>query len=480
MRDFDVIVIGGGGAGLAASIEALERGARVLLCEKARRIGGSTANSGGVIMAAGTDVQRAAGVEDSPADLFEHYMTHNKYLVEPALARTLCDGGQETLDWLRSHGVAFDPAQLYVTGVENPRAPRGHPATGNGHAIMVALENAAMARGLEVSLATCVDGLIRDADGHVRGIRAQGTEVTADSVVVATGGFGNDLGMLQRYFPDAAQHGAEWHFYVGIDENTGDGHRFAEEAGAAIVGHGLGNALLTASFSKEPEPYIPGWLLYVNSEGRRFVNETGAYVIMDHVVNRQPGARCWAIMDHAAFARDESDARYRTAEFLIFPTPNWQPEALARHCAAGKIHRGDTLEELGHRAGIAPEALAATVARYNRDAGVGNDTQYLKAPAYLLPLTEPPFYAIELRAAGVGSTHAGLRIDREARVYDREGSPIPGLFAAGECTGGVMAHYVGGGNSLLNNFVFGRIAGRSAAARIVENKAAIETAGRTP
>lgn len=457
-----MIVIGGGGAGLAAAIEALDAGVRVLLCEKGCRVGGSTANSGGVIMAAGTDVQRAADVEDSPDDLFDHYMTHKKYLVEPALARILCDSGQATLDWLRGWGVRFDPAQLYRTGVESPRTPRGHPASGNGHAIMVALENAAMARGLEVSLNTRVDRLLQEG-GRVCGIHVEGTEVSTGSVVVATGGFGNDLAMLERYFPDAAQHGRDWHFYVGIAENTGDGHRFAEEVGAAIVGVGYGNALLTASFSKEPEPYIPGWLIYVNSEGRRFVDETGAYVIMDHVVNRQPGARCWAIMDHAAFTRDEADPRYRTAEFLIFPTPNWLPEALARHLANGKVDCGATLEELGRKTGIAPDALAATVERYNRDALNGRDTQFLKAPTYLHPLGHPPFYAIELRPAGVGSTHAGLRIDADACVYSREGRPIPGLFAAGECTGGVMAHYVGGGNSLLNNFVFGRIAGRNAA-----------------
>lgn len=463
MPDFDVIVIGGGGAGVAAAIEALEAGACVLLCEKAQRIGGSTANSGGVIMAAGSDIQRSRGIADSVDDLFEHYMTHNKYLVEPALARTLCEGGQPTLDWLRSYGVTFDPAELYVTGVENQKAPRGHPAGGNGHAIMVALENAAMSRGLEVALNTRVDALLCDGDA-VRGVRVGDTEVGAGAVIIATGGFGNNFAMLQRFFPDAAQHGPDWHFYVGIDENTGDGHIIGESAGAAIVGEGYGQALLTASFSKEPEPYIPGWLIYVNNAGKRFVNETAAYVVMDHVVNRQPGARCWAIMDHAAFTRDDRDPRYRTAEFLIFPTPNWQPDALARHAAEGSIVCAETLEELGQRAGIVPEALAATVQAYNADAAGGHDSHFLKAAQYLLPMDKAPYYAIELRAAGVGSTHAGLRIDGTARVFGTNGAPMAGLYAAGECTGGVMAHYVGGGNSLLNNFVFGRIAGREAAA----------------
>jgi len=123
----------------------------------------------------------------------------------------------------------------------------------------------------------------------------------------------------------------------------------------------------------------------------------------------------------------------------------------------------DTPEELGRKAGINPHALAATLAEYNRDVAAGEDTHYLKDIGSLVPLLKPPFYAVELRAAGVGTTHTGLRIDREAQVIGTHGARIKGLYCAGECAGGVMRYYVGGGNSLLNNFVYGRVAGRNAA-----------------
>ena len=463
MRDYDVIVIGGGGAGIAAAIEALDTGAKVLLCEAAQRIGGSAANSGGVIMASGSEQQKSRGILDSVDDLFNYYMTVNLHEVEPALARRLCEGGVPTIEWLQSHGVTFNPDYLYVTGIENPKTPRGHPAEGNGYTIMQKLEQAAMAKGLEVALKTRVTELLRDDTGTVHGIRAEGIEVHAPAVVIATGGFGNNLEMLRQYYPEVAKHGKEWHFYVGVDENRGDGLQMGIEAGAAIVGEGGGQSTITPIFSKEPEPYIPGWLVYVNKDGFRFIDETAPYVVMDHVFYDQPDGVCYAIMDHKAFTRDPDDPRYKTKEFLVFPTPNWTPDMLAKHLANERILKADTIEELGHKAGISPDALTATLTRYNNDVAKGHDSQYLKDPAVLLPLTKAPYYAIELRATAVGATLTGLRINTEAEVISRNGKPIPGLYCAGECSGGVMKHYAGGGNSLLNCFVYGRVAGKNSA-----------------
>ncbi len=465
-NDYDVIIVGGGGAGIAAAIEALNAGASVLLCEAAQRIGGSAATSGGVIMAAGTAMQKAKGIEDSAEALFHHYMTSSFYEVEPALAKRLCDGGVPAIEWLQSFGITFNPDYLYVTGVEEQATPRGHPANGSGFAIMQALEQAASAKGLQVALNTRVRHLLVDDEGAVCGIRVDDTDIHAPAVVIATGGFGNNRELLEKYYHDAAQHGEKWNFYVGIDENRGDGLLLGEAAGAAIVGIGCGNSLRSPSFSREPEPYIPGWLVYVNKEGFRFIDETAAYVVMDHVLNKQTDSVCYAIMDHTAFARSEDDPRYKSKEFLIFPAPNWMPGKLAEHLANGKILQADSLQALGEKAGVMPEALAATIAEYNQDVAIGQDTHFFKAPVHLQPVMQPPFYAVEIRAAAVGTTMAGLRVDVEARVIGKHGSPIKGLYCAGECAGGIIKHYVGGGNSLLNCFVYGRIAGQNAAARV--------------
>ena len=462
MKDFDVIVVGGGGAGVAAAIEALDAGAKVLLCEAAQRIGGSAANSGGVIMAAGTDIQKSKGIQDSVDDLYNYYMTINLHQVEPALVRRLCEGGVPTIDWLQSFGVTFNAEGLYPAGLENPKAPRGHPANGMGLAIMQALEQAAMSKGLEVAVKTRVSELLIE-DGRVCGIRVDGADVRAPSVVITTGGFGNNYDLLKQYYPVAARQGQDWHFYIGVKENRGDGLQMGLNAGAAIVGEGGGQCVFTASFSKEVEPYIPGWLVYINKDGFRFIDETPAYVVTDHVLNQQRDGICFAVMDHAAFTRADNDPVYKTKGFLEFPTPNWVPEMLAKHLANGKVFKGETVQELGRNAGISPDAFAATIAEYNRDCANKHDSHFLKNPHSLLPLLKPPFYAIELRATAVGTTHTGLKINTEAQVIGKNGQSIPGLYCAGECAGGVMKNYAGGGNSLLNCFVYGRVAGKNAA-----------------
>jgi fumarate reductase flavoprotein subunit len=186
--DYDVIVIGGGGAGMCAAIEAADAGARVALVEADLKLGGSTALSGGVYYAAGTSVQRAAGIEHDSADaMFHYYMTLNQYRVEASLARTLADQAAAGVEWLIGLGVEFPTASLYQSGVET--VPRGHAARGHGAAIAEALERELRRRDVDVALATRVQQLIHDPDSRrVRGAIIDGEAVHSAAVVIATGG----------------------------------------------------------------------------------------------------------------------------------------------------------------------------------------------------------------------------------------------------------------------------------------------------
>jgi fumarate reductase flavoprotein subunit len=133
--------------------------------------------------------------------------------------------------------------------------------------------------------------------------------------------------------------------------------------------------------------------------------------------------------------------------------------------AEGKVVRADTIEELAEAIGVPPASLAGAVTRYNADVEAGKDSMYLKEPSVMRPVATGPFYAVEVRLTQLGLTSVGLRIDAGARVVGEASAPVPGLFAAGECTGGVLGDvYMGSGNSLANCLTFGRIAGRSAAA----------------
>jgi fumarate reductase flavoprotein subunit len=460
MRDYDVVVVGAGGAGLAAAVTAHDRGARVLLVEASGVVGGSTRLSGGVYYAAGTSVQRARGIEgDTPDAMFEYYMTLNQWQVEPALARRLCDGAASGLEWLIELGVEFAPENLYISGVE--RVPRGHQATGNGASIARALENARRLRSIDIALATRVQKLLTE-DDRVVGISAGGEDVRAGAVVVTTGGFGQNPEMLKTHYPEATAAG-DWTWSISAPECVGDGIALGQEVDAAVVGHNRGLLLTTPGFHKQLEVYVPGWLVYVNREGRRFVDETAAYAVMAGVMKSQGGV-AFAIFDEASRVQAEPEPVYADA-FASGALPlNWVNTVLQKMAESGRIVQADTLEALAGQVGIHPAALASTIARYNRDVELGKDSAFMKNPAVLRPIVQPPFYAVEVRPAIVCLTSTGLRIDPDTHVMRTSEQPIPGLFAAGETTGGVLGdRYIGGGNSISNAIVFGRIAGEHAA-----------------
>lgn len=465
---YDVIVIGGGGAGMCAAIEACDAGARVALLDADAKLGGSTALSGGVYYAAGTSVQREAGIAGDTADaMFEYYMTLNQYRVEASLARTLCDHAAEGLEWLIELGVSFPVAALYSSGVES--VARGHTAADMGAGIAEALDREVAARDIDVALDTRVEELLSDDSGPVVGVRIGGEDVRSAAVVLATGGFGANPYLLNRHYPEAAAHG-DWSWYIGNANCIGDGLALGESAGADLVGHNRGLLLTTPNFKKELEVYVPAWLVYVNREGRRFVNEVAEYAVMSGVVKAQTGGSCFAIFDDDARAAARPDPRYADAFAAGIISLNWVTEELDAQIEAGKVIRADSLNALAIRCGIRPGALLATVEKYNDDVAAGHDSMFFKRADEMKPIRKAPFHAVEIKPAIVCLTSTGIRINAHTQALDACDRPICGLFAAGETTGGVLGErYIGGGNSIANAIVFGRIAGQQAALEFKRN-----------
>jgi fumarate reductase flavoprotein subunit len=462
-RNYNVIVIGSGAAGLSAAVTASDAGANVLLCEAGDVLGGSSAASGGLFYAAGTSLQRAQGIHDTPDDLFDHYMVINKWEIEPAVARRFADEGADALEWLISLGIEFNPEVLVVA---QTKVARGHLPKQFGFGIVQGL-SAAISRGtVEVALRTRVEELLTDKNGAVIGIRASGVEVTSDAVVVACGGLENASNEIKReYFPDADQFGDKWHCYMGAETNRGDAISLARSAGAEIVGHNCGLMIHTSTYYNGVEGQMPGWPVFVNSNGRRFISELTDYSVMAYNINRQPGKIFFVIMDHDAFARSAGDPRYRFKPIHSETGgPSFEPEWLAKGLALGEIFKADSIEALAKKAGIDAIRLAATIEEYNQDVAKGHDSHFLKDPRAMVAVKQAPFYAVPRRAAQVSNSSVGLHINADARVYSQTGSYVPGLFAAGEASGGVWNWYVGSGSSIANCVIFGRIAGRSAAA----------------
>ena len=429
MADYDVIVIGGGAAGMAAAITAHDRGARVLLFESETKLGGSTALSGGWFFAAGTSVQRAAGiVDDSPQAMFDYYAQVNQWRIDPPVVRRLCEEAGAALEWLVSLGVDFPVKGLKRSGMET--VARGHQPVGRGAEITEMLERALRARAIDIALGNRVERLLPD------GVVARGDKATADALVIATGGFGQNRDMLRRCYPTAG----EKHSSMSAAGSQGDGITMAAAHGAALTGHDTGLLIPCASIARgQIEP--GGWAMLVNRHGRRFIDESSYYSVLSLAI-RAEGGYCFAIFDEATRRRAPLDGSFGDLlgdhDLDDARMASWSDEAV----------RAKDVEGLAECIGVPPRVLRGAV-------------EHAPAP---LALHRAPYYAVRITPGVVALTACGLTIDVEARVLDEAGDPIAGWFAAGETTGNVVGDmYIASGNSIANCVVYGRIAGDNAA-----------------
>jgi succinate dehydrogenase/fumarate reductase flavoprotein subunit len=463
MIDYDVAVVGTGAAGLCAALEASAAGASVLLIEGSEVIGGSTRLSSGVVMGAATRYQKAAGIEDTADDLFAFYMSTNHWKVEPPVVRALAENAGPTIEWLGDLGAPFWD-QIYFSGDE-PKA-RGHVVIGEGQAIVDTLHAEVRRRdNIEVAVGRRVNRLIVEG-GRVLGIAVDDDRLRAGSVVLAMGGFGANPALLDTLIPEVRRLSGDFFWYIGAETSRGDAFALGELVDAQVLGHGRCQMNVRPDFAHLPDAYLPGWLMMVNAEGLRFFNEMSPYSVTQPIFLSQPHP-IYAVFDDEAKRAAQPKSSFASKKVNI-PGADWEDwvePVIDEMLAKGKVIHADTIEELAEVIGVPAASLTGTIARYNADTAAGHDSMYLKEPSVMRPVANGPFYAVEVRLTQLGLTSVGLRIDPDGRVLSTASAPVPGLFAAGECTGGVLGDvYMGSGNSLANCLTFGRIAGRAAAA----------------
>jgi fumarate reductase flavoprotein subunit len=436
----------------------------VTVLEAEEAIGGASRLSVGVLLAAGTEIQEAAGVVDDPADMYQEHMLLNQFVTQPGPSRRLVYESAAAISWLTGIGVRFMP-HLMQGGWE--RVPRAHVADGGGEAMIDALHRQCVGVGALIELNTRVDGLLVEEE-RVVGVAAGEVDVAAAAVVLATGGFGGNPALVAEYLPSIVRHG-DWVFTISPPSSNGDALALAAQVDGRIVGHDWSVGMLTPPVrTGEFDAFLPGWMLVLDPSGYRLCDETAAYGVTIALA-RAVGGRVFGIFDEPTLTENGSPglptfkAEYPPGRPL--PAHVYTTERLRELIADGRIVSAETLEELARMLELPVTTATGSVERYNELVGLGEDRDYLKDARFLRAVKTPPFYGVELRTAGLGVTVCGIQTDEAAHVVSTSATTVAGLFAAGECAATVLGpRYLGPGISLTNTIVYGRIAGDSAAA----------------
>jgi len=480
----DVVVVGAGNAAMTAALAAREAGAQVLVLEKASSEdrGGNSRFTGGIVRFAHhglddilplvpelTEAEIARlDVEPYSADTYiNDIMRLSEGKADPALTRVLVDNSYQTVRWMQSLGVQFELYQTAVRQGGRISFPAGAVIQfwSGGPGLTQRLFRTAEGRGIDVVYDAPVIDLLTSDDRRVIGVRAQTPEglmdIHAGAVILACGGFEASATQRARYL------GAEWqHVHVrGSRHNTGEVLDRVEALGAQLGGHLDGaHAVPVDAGSPEVGDLNLGDLtarlsyplgIMVNREAQRFIDEgmdfkSYSYTVMGPEILRQPGGIAYQIFDQQTVERLE-----------------------ARYGSGSTPMSADTIEALAEKLGLNPEALVRTVNAYNhavQDSPFnpaikdGKRTQGIE-PAktnWALRLEKPPFVAYGV-CCGITFTYGGVMVNEAGQVLYRTGTPIPGLYAAGEITGGIFYHNYPSGAGLMLGAVFGRLAGTAAA-----------------
>lgn len=435
----DVVVIGGGGAGLTAAIAAKDNGAEVILVEKAAILGGNTNYATGGLNAAETSIQKNKGIKDSVNIFIEDTMKGGKNTNNKNLVTKMANSSAEIVDWLISKGADLtDLGRMGGQSVDRTHRPTGGAPVGPD--MIAALSKTAKNSGVDIRLSTFAESLVYDGEA-IRGIivKAPNGEkytINSKSVVIATGGFGANSDMIVEYVQSLEGFGTTNHKGA-----TGDGITMAKELNVDFVDMDqiqTHPTVIPTNSVMITEAVRGNGAILVNRDGKRFVNELDTRDVVSKAELDQKGGSAFLMFDE---------------------TVKNSLKAIDSYDKKGYLVKGDSLKELAEKLDISAKELEKTFTKYNESVKKANDSEFNRQSLPTV-LNQGPFYSVEV-APAVHHTMGGIKINDKAEVLSNN-EPIPGLFAAGEVTGGVHGSNRLGGNAVVDITVFGKIAGENA------------------
>lgn len=450
---YDVVVIGAGGAGFSAAIEAKTAGANVVLLEKMPAVGGNSLISGAEMNVAKNWVQPKLGInDDSPElhaqDTYKGGDQKGDMKVINVMTHQALDAAKWCRDFL---GVRFEDDNLFFFGGHSRKRaliPVGHTGT----EFITKFQAKADELGIPVITNMKAEELIKDKDGRVVGVKAtmDGAEYTFNAkggVVLATGGFGANPEMVKKYNPSIDERFKT----TDAPGTTGEALYMAERAGAELVNMGYIQTYpicdpISGVIELIADSRFDGAIM-INQEGKRFVEELDRRDVLSHAILEQTGGYCWVLWNDKIGAISNTVGTH-TTEYEAFTK-----QGIMATC--------DDLKCIADFTKIPYESLKGTVDRVSSMAGKGNDKDFNHRSG-LVDMSQGKYYVIK----AVPSTHhtmGGVRINEKAQALTVEGKVIPGLWAAGEVTGVTHGTNRLGGNAYTDIIVFGRIAGKAAA-----------------
>ena len=455
-EDCDVVVVGTGGAALAAAVTAAEQGASVVMLDKMDIYGGNTNAGEGTLNAPDPARQDPMGIEDSPDKFYEDTYEGGDEKADPELVRILADNATDAVYWMQGHGLVYNDEVFTAIG---GKWQRGHSVKvqrngeQGGSYYVSCLMDCARRLGVKVYTDAKVEALSQGADGKVNGVTGTrpssgaSVKVTARSVVMATGGYAQNAQLAKQYDTRVTDSMPS----SNVCSSTGDGLPIVEAVGAGLKNmelvqiHPLGDPQ-----NGGVATFVGNWLgvedyVFVNDDAKRFTAEDGRRDEIANAILEQPNDEMWLIVDSTDIDAD----RQSQIDELV---------------STGHSFRADSVEDLGDQIGVDPATLADTIDEYNACIDGGKDTMVDPGKQLLGDkVSDGPFFASK-RIPTIHYTMGGMAINTDAQVTTEDGQAIANLFGCGECTGGIQGGNRLGGNSFTDLIVFGRIAGASAAA----------------